>query len=171
MSKDSNSPLPFYDEIRIYAVRLTGNWSWGEDILQETYLRFFESKSEIQSGAQRAWLYRTARNLFIDQFRRNQRTQKVENILKTDILPEQMARKQPSPERGMEREELSIQILEKVNLLPARQREVVLLKFQQQLSYDEIAQITGETKPTIGWLLHEALLKLRKYLADLDRNF
>lgn len=160
--------MPYYDEIRAYAIRLAGNWSWGEDIAQETYLRFFQAQTEIQEGSQRAWLYRTARNLLIDQFRRNQRAGKVRNTLKSDILPARTDSDGESPQNSLEKEELINQVSAVVDTLPERQREVVRLKFQQQLSYEEISQVTGETKSTIGWLLHEAMLKLRKDLAQLD---
>lgn len=153
---------PYYDEIRLYAVRLTHNWSIGEDIAQDVYLRFFQNKTSIPETAQRAWLYRTARNLVIDLFRRQKRTAKVEEILKTDVLPSRQENSTADPQQVLERQETENRLIERLNQLPPRHREVVRLKFQQQLSYDEIATVTGETKPMVGWLLHEAIQKLKK---------
>ena len=156
--------MPFYNEIRIYAIHLTGDCAWADDLVQETYLRFLQTKDDVQPSAQRAWLYRTARNLFIDQFRRQKRTRKIQNVIKTDIMPELNQRRMSQPHHALEQEESYGEVFDAVDLLPIRQREVILLKFQQGLSYDEISQITGDTKTTIGWLLHEAITKLRKQL-------
>lgn len=156
--------MPYYDEIRLYAIRLTGDSAWADDLVQETYLRFLQGKVEIQPTAQRAWLYRTARNLFIDQFRRQKRTRKVKSVIKSDILPGLSQQPSSQPHHALEQEESYGEVFDAVDLLPDRQREVILLKFQQGLSYDEISQITGDTKTTIGWLLHEAITKLRKKL-------
>lgn len=162
MSSDPHSEMPFYDEILMYAIRLTDDRAWADDLVQETYLRFLQTKEDIQPNSRRSWLYRTARNLFIDQFRRQKRTRKVKNVIKTDFMPDQQS--VSPPHHALEQEEFFGEVFDAVDLLPARQREVILLKFQQGLSYDEISQITGDTKTTIGWLLHEAITKLRKQL-------
>lgn len=52
--------------------------------------------------------------------------------------------------------------------LPGRQREVVHLRFQEQLSYAEIAEVTGLTATNVGFLLHTALRALRRQLAELE---
>lgn len=166
MSDISPVDAPYYNEIRQYAVRLTRNWSIGEDIVQETYLRYYQSQKAIPEAARRAWLYRTARNLVIDLFRRQKRTTKVEEILKTDIVPGQMEKAAGDPRKTLERQETQNRLIDTINQLPPRHREVVRLKFQQQLSYDEIAQITGESKPMVGWLLHEAIQKLKKEYSE-----
>ena len=164
MSSTPNPDMPYYDEIRMYAIRLTGDSAWADDLVQETYLRFLQGKVDVQPTAQRAWLYRTARNLFIDQFRRQKRTRKVKDVIKSDILPDISQQNSSQPHHALEQEESYGEVFDAVDLLPDRQREVILLKFQQGLSYDEISQITGDTKTTIGWLLHEAITKLRKRL-------
>ena len=164
MSSNPSSEMPFYDEIRMYAVRLTGDSSWADDLVQETYLRFLQVKEGIQPSSRRAWLYRTARNLFIDQFRRQKRTQKIQDVIKSDILPEMNQQRSSQPHHALEQEESYEEVFDAVDMLPERQREVILFKFQQGLSYDEISQITGDAKTTIGWLLHEAITKLRKKL-------
>ena len=156
--------MPYYDEIRMYAIRLTGDRAWADDLVQETYLRFLQVNTDIQPGSHRAWLYRTARNLFIDQFRRQKRARKIKDVIKTDILPDLSHQKNSQPHHALEQEESFGEVFDAVDQLPDRQREVIMLKFRQGLSYDEISQITGDTKTTIGWLLHEAITKLRKKL-------
>ena len=57
-------------------------------------------------------------------------------------------------------------LMTEMNALPPRQREAVRLKFQEGLSYAEIAEITGETKSNVGWLLHSAIKSLREKFCE-----
>jgi len=53
-------------------------------------------------------------------------------------------------------------LLELVEQLPSRDREVVTLKFQQGLSYKEISEVTGLTVSNVGYVLHHALKELKQ---------
>jgi len=67
----------------------------------------------------------------------------------------------PSPAAVAERSEAAEQAYSYVEALPSNQREVVRLKFQNDLSYKEIAEVTGLTVTNVGFLLHTALKALR----------
>jgi RNA polymerase sigma-70 factor (ECF subfamily) len=66
-----------------------------------------------------------------------------------------------------EKQETQNMLTEKMNDLPDRHREVLRLKFQEGLKYAEIAEVLNLTVPTVGWLIHEAIHKLRKELVEL----
>jgi len=68
----------------------------------------------------------------------------------------------------VERQESQSQLLRLLADLPANQQEVVRLKFQDGLSYRDIAEITGLTSSNVGYLLHVALKRLREQLAVSD---
>jgi RNA polymerase sigma-70 factor (ECF subfamily) len=53
-------------------------------------------------------------------------------------------------------------------MLPVNQREVVRLKFQNQLSYEEIAAVTSLSVSNVGFLLHTALKTLRLRMAEME---
>lgn len=67
----------------------------------------------------------------------------------------------PSPRRQAESGELCAVLLQCVDTLPPAQREVVRLKYQSGLSYEEIAHVTSRTATAVGVLLHEAVKNLR----------
>lgn len=67
----------------------------------------------------------------------------------------------PTPQRQAESGELCAVLLQCVETLPPAQREVVRLKYQSELSYEEIAHITSRTVTAVGVLLHEAVKNLR----------
>ena len=79
-----------------------------------------------------------------------------------DALPsEQLGRR---PVEALERKEKLDQVLRVVDRLPKNQREVILLKFQFDLSYKEISEVTHLSVTNVGFLIHTAIQTLRKEL-------
>lgn len=144
-----------YESIRRYALRLTSDPELAQDIAQDVFLRLEQHRGALRN--RRAWAYRCARNLVIDHFRKSGRFGgELEDI------PGEATRFDPA--LIAERKEKMDMIHAKMNELPDRHREVLRLKFQEGLKYAEIAEVIGEPVTTVGWLLHEAIQKLRKQL-------
>lgn len=143
-----------YETIRRYAARLLKDGERAQDVVQEVFLRKTAYKGEILN--ERAWLYRTARNLVIDIFRKDGR---IRTETCTDSLPDEASRF--SPQQLAEKKEELDMLQEKLNELPPRNREVLRLKFQEGLKYAEIAEIMNESVTTIAWLIHDSIKKLR----------
>ena len=143
-----------YDAICRYAARLLSNFEAGQDIAQEVFLRFEQQKETIIHP--QSWAYRTARNLVIDQYRK----------YKAEALPDDLLADATkfNPVLLAEKKEIHTMIEQKINDLSPRHREVLRLKFQEGLKYAEIAEVIGESVATVGWLLHEAIMQLRKNL-------
>jgi len=72
----------------------------------------------------------------------------------------------PSPLVKAEGKDLFDRLLAVIDGLPDAQREVVRLKFQGQMNYEEIAEVTGKTVNAVGVLLHMGLKNLRKRMSD-----
>ena len=145
---------PLYQAVLRYALRLLGDAESAQDVAQEVFLRR-QTQQNVQN--QRAWAYRTARNLVIDLFRK-QRRMSMEEL--PDSLPDESTRFRPA--QLAEQKEQTEMLHEKLNNLSPRHREAIRLKFQEGLTYAEIAQIMNETVATVGWLLHEAIKQLRR---------
>ena len=78
---------------------------------------------------------------------------------------------EPAPNERIEREEASGFLLRIVATLPPRQQEVLQLKFQNDLSYQEISEITRLSVSNVGVLIHNALKTLRARHAQASRDF
>lgn len=78
---------------------------------------------------------------------------------------------QPLPFERIEREEAAGFLLRIVSTLPPRQQEVIQLKFQNDLSYQQIAEITHTTVNNVGVLIHTALKTLRERYAKAAKDF
>jgi RNA polymerase sigma-70 factor (ECF subfamily) len=133
--------------------RLLDRWS-AQDVAQESFLRLLQARRQKlppPDGQERPWLFRVARNLAIDQLRRAKpETNEFEQahvFAIDDSL--QLAQEERKLHAAIQR-------------LPGRQREVISLRYIEDLSYREISEVTGHTISYVGVLLHEALQSLRK---------
>ncbi len=110
-----------------------------------------------------AWLYTVCRRQALDVLRKETRMKTLDHAQAAVCecpLPTQVS--------AVEHQESQRQLLRLLADLPANQQEVVRLKFQDGLSYRDIAAITGLTSSNVGYLLHVALKRLREQLAVSD---
>jgi RNA polymerase sigma-70 factor (ECF subfamily) len=149
-----------------YALRLSGDLSAAEDIVQETFVRLHSQFDQVREP--RRWLYRTAHNLALNHRRQ------AGKIVPLDLPAAQGAPPAPDPADPQPLPDEQIARWEGIGLvrlslesLDARSRELVRLKFNEELSYKEISAHTGLAIGHVGYLLHHAL----KAIADeLARN-
>jgi RNA polymerase sigma-70 factor (ECF subfamily) len=144
-----------------YAMRLTGERGAAEDIVQEAFMKLHEQFKQVREP--RRWLYRTVHNLALNHQR------KAGKIVPFEVLtaegasetpettdPQPLPDEQIAPREGVGLVRLSIEALDE------RSRQLIRLKFNDDLSYKEISAQTGLTVGHVGYLLHHAL----KAIAD-----
>lgn len=88
-----------------------------------------------------------------------------------EALIESRADEQPMPFERMEDAEAAGFLLRIVATLTPRQQEVIQLKFQNDLSYQQIAEITKTTANNVGVLIHTALKTLRQRFGEASKDF
>ena len=150
-----------------YLVRIVGSQDAAEDIAQRTFCRLWERRARWRdSGSLRGLVYRVARNLALSERRRwgaEARSAAAATGLRPPPAP-------PSPLELLEDRQLRHALDGAVQALPARRREVFVLRCIHGLSYREIAAITGTAPQTVANQLSRALATLRATLApQLDR--
>jgi RNA polymerase sigma-70 factor (sigma-E family) len=140
-----------------YAYLLTGNHADAEDLAQQTLLKAYAAWSRVEaSDSPTAYLRRTLTNTYLSQ----RRPQKRRLEVLTDAPPEL----RPAPEGGPEDRMV---LWPHVRSLPPRQRAVVVLRYYEQLSEQEIADVLGCSRGTVKSTAHHALNTLRAAL-DTD---
>jgi RNA polymerase sigma-70 factor (ECF subfamily) len=146
----------YVDKVYTYALYHSGNASLAEDIVSETFLRAFDHLDSFHArgGGFAAWLFRIARNLAMDTFRRNTRLVPLEETLAAS--PEE------SPEEKALAEDEHSRLRTLVEILPPAQREVIILKFSVGLSNKDIAAATGRSETAVSSLVYRAMETLRK---------
>ncbi len=130
------------------------------DVHQEVWLTVFRRISELTSpGAFRTWLYRTTRHRAIDALRQRKR----ESELLTDVKGDEAELLQDP--RDFPLEEENRRILETgLAYLDPTHREVLILRYWEDLSYADIALVAGCSLGTIRSRLHHAKRKLREVI-------
>jgi RNA polymerase sigma factor (sigma-70 family) len=151
-----------------YAVHMTGDVERARDVVQDTFLRLCAEEPGAIDGHLAEWLFTVCRHRVFDIQRKESRLRPLDEIeLKS------FASDTPSPARVAEQQEVTSQLLDALKTLPPNQQEVVRLKFQNGLSYQEISGITKLTVTNVGFLLHTAMKTLRRHLernSSLDPN-
>ncbi len=142
-----------------YAAGITGDVEQARDVVQDAFLRLHNQNGDRPNNVQ-AWLYTVTRRRALDIVRK-------ENHMKTLDDGQAAVCECPLPIQpaAMEQQEMENQLLRLLADLPRNQQEVVRLKFQDGLSYREIAEVTGLSGSNVGYLLHVAVKQLRERLA------
>ncbi len=150
------------------AYRVLRDTGASEEILQEAFikaykgLRAFESRSSFYT-----WLYRIVVNLALDRRRSEQRAPSVEweDSVSARIDPRASGPASFNPELDSQRKQVRELVVQGVQGLPGGQREVLLLREVDGLSYEEIAEAMGISKGTVMSRLHYARKKMVAFLA------
>jgi RNA polymerase sigma-70 factor (ECF subfamily) len=125
-----------------------------QDLVQEVFLRLVRETPRL-NGVENlsAWLYRVARNIAIDAARKEERMERRNQLAASPEVLE-------PPESAVEKDEVAQIVAAKLMGLPPQQRDVLILKIQEQKSYREISAITGLTPSNVGYLIHRGLKSL-----------
>ncbi len=118
------------------------------DVVQQVLLKLFISLPTLSTGQERLgpWLFRVARNCCIDEYRRRHVVRfselgwEAEEDVEDLCPPASLIDPGPSPEETAEHHEVQRMLLEAIQELPPRLRQVVLLRYTHQLSFSEIGQ-------------------------------
>ncbi|MGI9115700.1 MAG: RNA polymerase sigma factor [Chthoniobacterales bacterium] len=149
-----------------FAARITGDRERARDVVQETFVKF-QNNGAFSSGREPAtWLFTVCRNGALNVCRKEKRMTFLD-----EQTMEQREDEQPMPFAQIEQEEAAGFLLKIVATLPPRQQEVLQLKFQNDLSYQQIAEITKTTANNVGVLIHTALRTLRRKYAGAAKEF
>ena len=144
-----------------YATTFLHDVERARDVVQDTFIRLYQQDIEKVRDGLKAWLFTVCRNRALDVLRKEKRIVGLEE--------EKMARVPSSRRTPSERADLKErlgQVHEALSKLSDNQREVILLKFEQGLSYEEISEVTGLSSGNVGFLLHAGLKRLRTFLPD-----
>ena len=148
-----------------YIYFIVKNRELTEDIFQETFVKAIVTIKQgryTENGKFRAWISRIAHNLIIDNYRQEKNEQTISN----DDCEIDLFNNYKLSEGTVEDELIKNQILadvkKLVDYLPENQKEVLLLRYYQDLSFKEIADITGVSINTALGRMRYAILNMRR---------
>ena len=147
-----------YKKLLRYCYMKTKDRFTAEDIVQETFLRFWQSHSYEDTGKEMSYLYTIARNLCIDEFRR-------EKLLDIDAYSELLE----CQSVGMDYMIDSLAITEVLEKLPDNLKEIIVLRYVSEMSSADIGRVMNLSRFSVNRRLKEGLKLLRNYMGgDAD---
>ena len=150
--------------ISAYVYRMVGDYDCALDLTQEIFIKIYASLSRYRPEFKfSTWIYKIAHNAAIDHLRRHAgRERSLSNG--TESEPQQLTieSKGLSPEQQSERAERRLEIESVIRLLPTAYRELIVLRHSQDLTYEEIVEVTGLPLGTVKNRLFRAREMMRQ---------
>jgi len=147
--------------LRNFAQRLTKSSAEAEDVLQETFLRLWQSAGQYSPKARaKTWLFRIAHNISVDRLRARRRTEPLE--------PEQepaISARQPAL---LDEKQRALRLASAIEALPERQAAALTLVHLEGLSGTEAAQVLDVSQEALESLLSRARRALKAALMSED---
>lgn len=159
------------DRIFNYILRIIKNEDIANDIFQETFVKAIQTIRQgryTENGKFPAWISRIAHNLIIDFYRQ----EKSANLQSADLEDVDVLNRKELCEETIEDSIISEQIREDVKYLieelPSLQKEVLIMRYYQGLSFKEIAETTNVSINTALGRMRYAIINLRRIAAQKD---
>jgi RNA polymerase sigma-70 factor (ECF subfamily) len=144
--------------LRLFLGKLTGQIACADDLLQETWFDAYRKINDLRKAdAFAAWLYRIAR----DKAYRELRRQSASALPIVEYSTEDF----PADEEQFAPEEAEA-VRKAMDELPVEQREVLMLRFMEEMSYEQITEVIGRPLGTVRSRIHYAKLALRQKLKN-----
>ena len=144
-----------------YATRVLNNEEAAKDVVQEAFIRLHGNWEKVMRRGVpiKGWLFRTTHNAAVDYIRKESRRR---------LLHERQSKESgPSTDGCDERrehEERHALVMQHLNILRLKEREVLVLRMQEEMSYREIAAVLNRSEGYVGTLIHTATRKLSQSL-------
>lgn len=150
--------------ISAYVYRMVGDYDAALDLTQEIFIKVYGSLTRYRPEFKfSTWIYKIAHNAAIDHLRRSSgRERSLINGSENDHYDLPLESEGLSPEQQSEREERRVEIESVVRSLPTAYRELIVLRHSQDLTYEEIVEVTGLPLGTVKNRLFRAREMMRQ---------
>ena len=145
-----------------YAARVLNNEEAAQDVVQEAFIRLHENWNKVlkRRVPVKGWLFRTTHNAAVDYIRKESRLRSLHERQSK----EEDGSAPGDEDRQRERDERFGLVLDHLGALRPKEREVLVLRLQEEMSYKEIAGIIKRSEGYVGSLIHTATKKLTQSL-------
>lgn len=152
-----------YDGLYNYALKICRNADTASDCVQEMFLRIWESRHSLTDVRQpKPYLFRVLRNVTIDWLRKNTRLL-LQDEIGSDALLFELSPQDFLIEAEQDAEKLGA-LTKAIEHLSPRQKEIIYMRYYNELDYQAIAEITQTNYQSVRNLMHRALESLKKNL-------
>ena len=162
----------YQKQIYGYAYHLSGCHEDAEDISQEVFVKAYDSIKSIREPEYfKAWLYRIAKNTWINEGRKKNMKIKKQQISIDHYDGDFPVQSESNPEFQTEQAQMQFRIKAALNCLSPKERAVFTLKHFQDLKIKEVAETLNLSTGTVKSLIFRAVRKLQKELASVHEEW
>ncbi len=159
----------YRDRLHQFMYRYTHDHMDSEDLVQETFFRVFRGRHSYERIARfSTWIYTIAQNLIRSRYKRNSRMPAV-SLDGTDAAEEghslDLPDSAPDPEQATHEAFLIEALHEALRHIPVEFREALIMRDLQQLTYEEIAEITGVAMGTVKSRINRGRIRLQELMS------
>lgn len=156
----------FHQDVFNFLIYLVKNRSVAEDLAHEVYVRVLKAYDRFEGkSSEKTWLFAIAKNVAIDHFRKNS-VRERHSFTAFDWETEQLTSTTPTPEQFTELSEQMRELLEALESCTGDQKMVIVMRYFQELSIVETAEILGWNESKVKTTQHRAIKHLRKLLIE-----
>src|SRR5690348_2930197 len=154
--------------ISAYVYRMVGDYDAALDLTQEIFIKVYSSLRRYRSEFKfSTWIYKIAHNSAVDHLRRTAtREQSLISGTESESFELPIESSRLSPEQESERKERRGEIESVIRTLPGNYRELIILRHSQDLTYEEIVEVTGLPLGTVKNRLFRAREMMRQQFVD-----
>ncbi len=139
-----------------FAMQYASSIQLAQDIVQDCFLKLCQADWDKVAENVKPWLFKVCRNRALEILRKEQRMSELD-----DFKLQQTTDQSMPPDMTAQRRDSFRQAMVLMAKLPMKEQEVIKLKYQHNMSYREISEVTGLSVSNVGFILHTALKELR----------
>lgn len=134
-----------------------------DDVLQNTFIKVFKNLNNFQGDSQvYTWLYRIATNESLTFIKKRNRTTHISN----EELHESLVTNLTS-DPYFNGDDAQLKLQQAIDTLPTKQKQVFVMKYFDELQYNEISEIVGTSEGALKASYHHAVKKITEYVTDI----
>lgn len=148
-----------YEQLSRYCYFFTKNRYDVEDFVSETFIKAYDHLDSFKGDRYLPWLYRIARNLIYDKFRKYENKVVINQFDYEEYYEDS---KQNVEEENIRKDEFN-HVMEMMDLLSSDQKEAIVLRYIHEMEFNEIAEIMGKSENAVRLNISKGLKNLRNY--------
>lgn len=165
-------------ELHLHCYRMLGSFEEAEDAVQEAMVRAWAKRASFDGSNVRAWLYRIATNVCLDELRRRRRAPQTHSFADTPWLqpyPDHLLDAVGLPDRSPDeiavaRDTIELAFVAALQLLPAQQRAALVMRDVIGWSAAEVADILDTSVPAVNSALQRARVTVQRHRPEPDHE-
>ncbi|MGM0843511.1 MAG: sigma-70 family RNA polymerase sigma factor [Bacillota bacterium] len=159
----------YAESLFYYLVKLSGSKEMAEDLVQETFIRATVSLEFSKTDNAKAWLFKVARNVYLDEWRKRKRRERIP-FLSRLMREKEMISPYGIPEEEAVRRAGILEMKELLMLLPERYRTILYLREYEEFSYKELQSSLDLSESKVKTELFRARKKLKELYEKTERS-